>query len=126
MSEIAIDVGTRTDADIGWARCLALAVPALLLAGALGSQYIGGLYPCEMCHWQRWGHYAALGFAFKTRLHRRAGLALFALALLRVAIVDVAELGLFYRMLAFLTLGVCLLAVSFLYAKYADDLQRWL
>ena len=45
---------------------------------------------------------------------------------LRVAIVDVAELGLFYRMLAFLTLGVCLLAVSFLYAKYADDLQRWL
>lgn len=45
------------------ARALALLVPALLLAGALGSQYIGGLYPCEMCHWQRWGHYAALGLA---------------------------------------------------------------
>lgn len=63
MNSIGIDVGTKADADIGWARCLALAVPALLLAGALGSQYIGGLYPCEMCHWQRWGHYAALGFA---------------------------------------------------------------
>jgi disulfide bond formation protein DsbB len=45
------------------ARLLALLVPAALLAGALGSQYIGGLYPCEMCHWQRWGHYTALGFA---------------------------------------------------------------
>lgn len=58
-----IGVGTKADADIGWAHGLALAVPALLLAGALGSQYVGGLYPCEMCHWQRWGHYAALGFA---------------------------------------------------------------
>lgn len=63
MSNIGIGIGTKTDASIGWARGLALAVPALLLAGALGSQYIGGLYPCEMCHWQRWGHYAALGFA---------------------------------------------------------------
>lgn len=58
-----IGVGTKADANIGGARGFALAVPALLLAGALGSQYIGGLYPCEMCHWQRWGHYAALGFA---------------------------------------------------------------
>ena len=42
------------------ARWLALLVPAALLTGALGSQYYGGLYPCEMCHWQRWPHYAAL------------------------------------------------------------------
>jgi disulfide bond formation protein DsbB len=45
------------------ARVLALAVPAALLAGALGSQYWGGLYPCEMCHWQRWPHYAAVALA---------------------------------------------------------------
>ena len=45
------------------ARALALLVPAALLAGALGSQYLGGLHPCEMCHWQRWGHYAALALA---------------------------------------------------------------
>lgn len=49
--------------DLAKARLLALLVPAALLAGALGSQYIGGLYPCEMCHWQRWGHYAAVGLA---------------------------------------------------------------
>jgi disulfide bond formation protein DsbB len=45
------------------ARLLSLLVPAALLAGALGSQYLGGLYPCEMCHWQRWPHYAALALA---------------------------------------------------------------
>ena len=42
------------------ARWLALLIPAALLAGAWGSQLIGGLYPCEMCHWQRWPHYGAL------------------------------------------------------------------
>ena len=46
---------------------LALLVPAGLLGGALGSQYLGGLHPCEMCYWQRWPHGAAIvvaGLAF--------------------------------------------------------------
>ena len=30
-----------------------------LLSGALGFQYLGGIAPCEMCHWQRWAHIAA-------------------------------------------------------------------
>ncbi len=42
------------------ARLLALLLPAGLLGGALLSQYAGGLYPCEMCHWQRWPHAAAI------------------------------------------------------------------
>jgi disulfide bond formation protein DsbB len=42
---------------------LAIAVPALALAGAYVSQYGFGLYPCEMCWWQRWPHFIALGFA---------------------------------------------------------------
>jgi disulfide bond formation protein DsbB len=45
------------------ARLLALIVPAALLCGALGSQYVGGLHPCEMCYWQRWPHAAAIVFA---------------------------------------------------------------
>jgi disulfide bond formation protein DsbB len=45
------------------ARLVALAVPAGLLAGAYVSQYGFGLYPCEMCLWQRWPHFAALGLA---------------------------------------------------------------
>jgi disulfide bond formation protein DsbB len=45
------------------ARWIALLLPLALIAGALGSQYLGGLHPCEMCHWQRWPHYAAIGLA---------------------------------------------------------------
>jgi len=44
----------------GVARLIALFLPAALLAGAFGSQYFGGLYPCEMCWWQRYAHMAAL------------------------------------------------------------------
>jgi disulfide bond formation protein DsbB len=42
------------------ARWIALLLPMALLGGALGSQYLGGLYPCEMCYWQRWPHGAAI------------------------------------------------------------------
>jgi disulfide bond formation protein DsbB len=42
------------------ARLIALLLPAALLAGAFGSQYLGGLHPCEMCWWQRYAHMAAL------------------------------------------------------------------
>lgn len=45
------------------AQRLALIVPFLLLAGAYVSQYVFGLYPCEMCWWQRWPHFAALALA---------------------------------------------------------------
>lgn len=45
------------------ARALALLAPALLLAGAYVSQYVFRLYPCEMCLWQRWPHWAALALA---------------------------------------------------------------
>ena len=42
------------------ARLITLLLPFALLAGAYGSQYLGGLYPCEMCWWQRYAHFAAL------------------------------------------------------------------
>ncbi|MDE8651818.1 disulfide bond formation protein B [Novosphingobium album (ex Liu et al. 2023)] len=45
------------------ARLLALVVPAALLAGAYTSQYGFGLYPCEMCWWQRYPHFAAVALA---------------------------------------------------------------
>ena len=45
------------------ARWIVAIVPALLLGGAYVSQYVFGLYPCEMCWWQRWPHFAALGLA---------------------------------------------------------------
>jgi disulfide bond formation protein DsbB len=47
-----------SNAAIG--RLIALLLPLALLGGALGSQYIGGLYPCEMCWWQRYPHAVAI------------------------------------------------------------------
>ncbi|UYV16228.1 disulfide bond formation protein B [Porphyrobacter sp. ULC335] len=47
--------------NLGKARALAVLVPAVLLGGAYVSQYGFGLYPCEMCWWQRYPHFAALG-----------------------------------------------------------------
>ncbi|WP_454598027.1 disulfide bond formation protein B [Qipengyuania sp. SM2507] len=45
------------------AQQLALGIPAVLLGGAYLSQYGFGLYPCEMCWWQRWPHFAAVALA---------------------------------------------------------------
>lgn len=57
------DPRTRGPDALQAAKLLAAFVPAALLAGAYGSQYLGGLAPCEMCYWQRWAHMAALFFA---------------------------------------------------------------
>ena len=63
---------------------LLLVGPAALLSGALVFQHIGGLYPCEMCLWQRWALVAALGLALLGWAlgHSRAVLALAAGAVL--------------------------------------------
>ncbi len=45
------------------AQSLAFALPAGLLGGAYISQYGFDMFPCEMCWWQRWPHFAALGLA---------------------------------------------------------------
>ncbi|MDB5662862.1 MAG: hypothetical protein JWN59_1200 [Sphingomonas bacterium] len=78
------------------ARLLALAVPAALLAGALGSQYVGGLYPCEMCHWQRWPHYAALALAIAAFGAGRRPVARPLVLLAGLAILISGAIGLFH------------------------------
>ncbi len=42
---------------------IALMTPAALLAGAYVAQYGFGLFPCEMCWWQRYALFAALALA---------------------------------------------------------------
>jgi disulfide bond formation protein DsbB len=62
----AVAVGSRgplLQSPAAAARLIALLLPLALLGGALGSQYLGGLNPCEMCYWQRWPHAAAIGLA---------------------------------------------------------------
>ena len=71
------------------ARAIALLLPLALLGGALGSQYLGGLHPCEMCYWQRWPHAAAIvlaGLAFTAPADAPRARALTLLAALAIAI----------------------------------------
>lgn len=76
------------------ARLIALLVPAALLAGALGSQYVGGLQPCEMCHWQRWPHYAAVALALAAFVLPRATRPLIILA--GIAILTSGAIGAYH------------------------------
>lgn len=81
----------------GLARWLALGVPGSLLAGAYLSQYVGGLHPCEMCYWQRWPHFAAVGLAalaFLFAAASRNARLLTALAALAIAVSGV--IGVFH------------------------------
>ncbi|MFA9201547.1 MAG: disulfide bond formation protein B [Cypionkella sp.] len=66
------------------AQRLALGVPAALLAGAYIGEYAFGLFPCEMCWWQRWPHFAAVALALLSTVAapRRLWIALAALAIL--------------------------------------------
>lgn len=55
-------------ASVRKANWLSFLLPAGLLGGALISQYGFGLYPCEMCMWQRWPHLAAIILALPALL----------------------------------------------------------
>ncbi len=80
------------------AQRLALAIPALLLAGAYVSQYGFGLYPCEMCWWQRWPHFAAVvlaGLSFVIA-PRRVWIALAAGGILTSGLIGVFHAGVEY------------------------------
>lgn len=90
-------------ADVKRARLAALLVPTALMAGALGSQFLGGLYPCEMCHWQRWPHYTAIGIALLAfLLGQKSGVrlvvALAALAILTSGAIGVYHAGVEYKL----------------------------
>jgi disulfide bond formation protein DsbB len=65
---------------------LAVLVPGGLLAGALGSQHLGGLNPCEMCYWQRWPHWAALAIGGLSFFMPRQARVLTLLAALAIAV----------------------------------------
>jgi len=80
------------------AQRLALGLPALLLAGAYVSQYGFGLYPCEMCWWQRSPHFAALALALLSTVAppQRVWIALAALAILVSGAIGAFHAGIEY------------------------------
>ena len=81
------------------AQRLAIGVPALLLGGAYLSQYGFGLYPCEMCWWQRYAHFAALALALLSCVAppRKAWVALAALAILASGAIGAFHAGIEYH-----------------------------
>ena len=80
------------------ANILALAIPAALLGGAYIGQYAFGLYPCEMCWWQRYPHFAALALALAAFVvpPRRLWLALAGLAIFTSGLIGAFHAGVEY------------------------------
>jgi disulfide bond formation protein DsbB len=95
------------------ARAVALLVPLALLAGAWSFQIWGGLFPCEMCWWQRYALIAALGFAVLAWVLRGARwpLLLAGIALLVSAGLGFYHAGIEYRLWHGVT--ACTSAVQF-------------
>jgi disulfide bond formation protein DsbB len=90
--------GIGVNSSLRQAQWLALGVPALLLAGAYLSQYGFGLYPCEMCWWQRYPHFAAVALALVAFVARPKPLwtALAGLAILASGLIGVHHAGVEY------------------------------
>ena len=91
-----------TRSNFATARALALLIPLALMAGALAFQYIGHLYPCEMCWWQRYPHIAAivlaaLAFVVPGAGAKRALVLLAALAILISGGIGVFHAGVEYH-----------------------------
>jgi uncharacterized membrane protein len=65
-----------------------------------------------------------VSFFFKSRGVRVGGLLLFALAILKLFFCDLWSMGTFYRIISSISLGVVLLAISFVYQKYKEELRE--
>ena len=65
-----------------------------------------------------------LGIATRTVLNRILGLALVALIVVKLYLVDVWQLGRGFRIAAFLALGGLMLAVSYLYSRWRPSIER--
>ncbi len=78
------------------AYALALIVPAALMGGALISQYGFGLYPCEMCWWQRYPHIAAIVLALLAYTMKGKGSGDMAVILAAICIAASGLIGAFH------------------------------
>ena len=83
-------------------------IPLIVLAGsiaalaiAFASQYIGGLMPCQLCIWQRWGYAGAIALAVIALLLPRPlrpyGALLAALGVLATAAIALFHTGVEYH-----------------------------
>lgn len=77
-----------------------------------------------------WAVYAAIvmimGFAYRLASFRRTALGVLALGIARVLLVDIRKLETLYQAIALLVLGLCLVAIAWLYSRFSAQLRRWL
>jgi uncharacterized membrane protein len=77
-----------------------------------------------------WGAQAALtlaaGFPTRERVLRLAGLALFALCVLKLFFYDLRNLETMARILSFIVMGLVFIAASWLYMRFREKIQRYL
>ncbi|MGN6725138.1 MAG: DUF2339 domain-containing protein [Tepidisphaeraceae bacterium] len=110
----------------------ALTVPAILWVTGTAEidryavlQPLGPVWIVRQAGWSiYWSGLAVLclivGFAWKWRSLRYASLALLAVTLLKVTLIDLSGAGTGWRILSFLGLGLLLLATSVLYGKFSE------
>ncbi len=75
---------------------IALALPLVLIACVYIAQYGFGLPPCEMCWWQRYAHFAAIGLALAGWATRKSSAGTTLIALAGLAIGVSAAIGLLH------------------------------
>ncbi len=80
------------------ARWIVLITPAFLLGGAYLGEYAFGLYPCEMCWWQRYPHFIALALGLLAFIAppQRLWVALGALAIITSGLIGGFHAGVEY------------------------------
>lgn len=61
------------------------------------------------------------GFRFKDRALRYSGLLLFGVAVVRIGVVDIADLPIIYKIFSFILLGLILLGVSYVYTRFMSE-----
>jgi uncharacterized membrane protein len=66
------------------------------------------------------------GMALRERMYRWVGLTILALALGRVAFVEVWKMETIYKVLSLMALGLVLLVLGFIYNKYQEKIKEWL
>jgi hypothetical protein len=113
--------------DGGWHT--PLMISAALNLGWLVTLWVdrqpGGFYLTAAWAALAFGLFVA-GLLWRERVYRWSGLVLLALAMGRVALVDVWKLETVYRMLSFLALGIVLLGLGFIYNRYQERIRQWL
>ena len=68
----------------------------------------------------------AVGFPARERILRLQGLALFLVCILKLFVYDLRNLETLYRILSFITLGLILLGVSWIYTRFRDRIRQFL